>query len=85
MTIYNCTVIYGWHEGDLKVWDEVDIEIVDVPSESRRDKPGGIDSFNHYLKERAVEEFQNTIGRALSGGGYAFAFVDYIEEGENDD
>ena len=63
---YSCAVIYGWYEGDLKVWDEMKIEVVTkIESEL-------------YIKIQAMSVFTNTIAQAM--GEYAFAFVDSIEE-----
>lgn len=74
MTTYNCTVIYGYYEGDLKVWDEVDIEVVlgkDHWTERMR---------REEIKKQAIAQFETTVGHAL--GGVAFAFVETIDKEE---
>jgi hypothetical protein len=79
--IYTCTVIYGWYEGDLRLWDEVDIEVVyDI---ERMPKFADDETIRSIVKERAIDQFTATVAQAM--GGYAFAFVETIQEGNGTD
>lgn len=76
MRTYDCTVIYGWMEGDLKVWDETVIQVTDdLFYIDERDEVSG-----NLIKSQALYLFNVTIGQDMRG--YSFAFVDSIEDAD---
>jgi hypothetical protein len=79
VTTYICTVIYGWEEKDylmdgnhfsedLKLWDKVDIELVD----NWKDNHLAYTPFREYVEEQALDQFDATIGLNLENRTFVF-------------